>query len=247
MKRINWKFDLTKKEMGIAVLEGSGKLFLTAILFFNHIWVAFLMLPYLYFFLRGKEKEIRKKRQLAIGRQYKDGMMSIRASLAVGYSVENAFCEAAKELESLYGNHAILVGEFQEIQKRISLNENVEDAIEVMAKKIGLEEAVYFAEVFRYAKRSGGNLIEIIGKTAENISAKMAVQEDIEVVISGKKMEQKVMNLMPFGIIAYLRFGAYEFIEPLYDNLIGIVAMGACLAGYLLAKMLSDKITDIVV
>lgn len=247
MKKINLHFNMTRKEMVMAVVQGAVEIGVVAILFYNHIFAMVLLSPYLYYFMRKKEKQLEAKKNSAIGSQFKDGMLAISASLAVGYSVENAFGEAVRELESLYGKNAILVGEFREIEKRISLNENVEDAIEKMAKKIRLEEAIYFAEVFRYAKRSGGNLIEIIKKTAQNISAKMEVKEDIEVVISGKKMEQKVMNLMPFGIIAYLRFGAAEFVEPLYGNLIGIVAMTACLAGYFGARILAEKITDITV
>lgn len=239
------QYDLNKKELVLGILEGMVFLAVTAILFFDNLPAIIFMLPYLIVHLRKKEKEIKEKKNEQISLQFKDGMLAISASLGAGYSVENAFFEAVKELENLYGAEAVLVEELKKIVRKIDMNENVEDALEKMAEDIALEEAVYFAEVFRFAKRSGGNLMEIIGKTARNISDKLSVQADIRVLISGKKMEQKIMNMMPFGIIAYMRFGAYEFISPLYGNLMGVCAMIVCLGLYLAAMVLSDKIVQI--
>lgn len=104
---------------------------------------------------------------------------------------------------------------------------------------------MYFAEVFAYAKRSGGDLIAIIRNTASIISDKNEVVKEINTIISGKKMEQTVMNIMPFGMIIYLRIASPEFIEPLYGNLFGAAVMSVCLVVYAAAFMLGRKITDI--
>lgn len=237
--------NLTTREIYSGVLLGIAMLGITSWLFYNSVLVTFLMLPYLFVFLKNKSNEKAIKNKLHITRQFKDGMMAISAALAVGYSMENSFREATAELENLYGENETMTKEFREITRRINLNENVEDAIESMAERLGLEDAIYFAEVFRFAKRSGGNLMEIIRKTARNISDKMEVKEDIQVQISGKQMEQKIMNVMPFAIIGYLRVGAYEFIAPIYGNILGVVAMTVCLAGYLGAKKLADYFLQI--
>lgn len=245
LSRECFQYGLTRKEIFIGMAQGTIYLAVTSILFFDSLISMIFMLPYLHLHLKEKAKRKREKNYEMTSVQFKDGMLSISASLSAGYAVENAFREAAGELENLYGSEAVMVKEFKGIVRKIDLNENVEDALEVMAEKLELEEAVYFAEVFRFAKRSGGNLMEIIGKTARNIGDKIAVKEDIAVLISGKKMEQKIMNLMPYGIIAYLRIGAYEFISPIYGGLMGRVMMTVCLAGYLTAKKLSEKITEI--
>lgn len=239
------RLELTRRELGIGILTGMAYLVMVALLFFNHVIAVFILLPYLYMHLKKVEKQIRQRRQEQICMQFKDGMLGISASLGAGYSVENAFREAVRELENLYGQDVVMVKEFRKIIRKIDCNENVETALEEMAAYLNLEEAAYFAEVFRYAKRSGGNLVDIIGKTATNISDKLSVREEIQVLISGKKMEQKVMNWMPFGIIAYLRLGAYEFVAPLYGNLFGVVVMSVCLVLYELAKMLSEKLVEI--
>lgn len=241
------QYELDKRQILLGIGEGICCLVITALLFFDNLFMVILMLPYLHIYLKKKEKHLKEKNELEVSAQFRDGMLSINAALGVGYSVENAFSEAVRELENLYKPDSIIVKEFREVVRRIDLNENVEDALEAMAERLKIEECVYFAEVFRYAKRSGGNLIDIIKKTSENISEKMGVKEEISVLISGKKMEQKIMNMMPFGIIAYLRFGSYEFIAPMYGNVFGFCVMTICLLMYLAAKILSEKITEIAI
>lgn len=238
-------YELPRREIIKNVIVCIGILVCISVLFFNSLIAVLFMLPYIHFYLKDCEKRYKKKYYDTAARQFKDGMMAISSSLAAGYSVENAFKEAIGELTNLYGEKAIVVDEFKSIVRKLSLNENVEDAMTDMAENIMLDDAVYFAEVFKYAKRSGGNLMDIIGKTASNIGDKLGVMEEISVLISGRQMEQKIMNIMPFGIIAYLRFGSYEFIAPLYGNLFGICVMTVCLGFYLAALKLSDKIMDI--
>ena len=68
---------------------------------------------------------------------------------------------------------------------------------------------------------------------------------EIETLITAKKYEAKIMNMVPLGIIVYMQVFMPEFLEPLYHNLIGILVMTAALAGYGGAYMLSKKIVNI--
>ena len=57
---------------------------------------------------------------------------------------------------------------------------------------------------------------------------------EVDTIISGKKkMEQRVMSLIPAVIVIYLKVTAKEFIQPLYGNIAGIIIMTVCL-GYML-------------
>ena len=104
--------------------------------------------------------------------QFKDGMQSVAFSLNSGYSIENAWKEAIVEMRLLYGENSEIVTEFQRIINRLERNENIEDVLEEFAKKSGVADIEYFAAVFRYAKRYGGDLIAIIRHTAETIREK---------------------------------------------------------------------------
>ena len=108
-----------------------------------------------------------------------------------------------------------------------------------------LNYAAYFAEIFRYAKRSGGDLMAVIKNTAQIIQQKEEVMSEVDTIISGKKMEQRVMSLIPAVIVIYLKVTAKEFIQPLYGNIAGIIIMTVCLAVYVVSDMWAKRIVNI--
>lgn len=215
------------------------------IIFYNSFLAVILLLPLCWVYVRIQKRELAKQEDERLAGAFKDGIIAVSFSLNVGYSIENAFREAYKEMQMLYGSESRIAKEFRIICNRMAQNENIEDILEDFAAESGVEDILYFAQVFRYAKRSGGDLMSIIRNTASVIRDKNEVAEDIRTIISGRRMEQMVMNFVPFGIILYLRLASPEFIEPLYGNAAGVAVMTGCLAVYALAIALGRKITDI--
>lgn len=186
---------------------------------------------------------IKKRKQL--NNQFKDGMLAISFALNVGYSIENSFSESIEELILLYGEDSLIVTEFYNIIRRIRRNENLEVIMEDFARASGSEDIQYFSQVFQYARKSGGDLISIIKNTASTISQKVEAENEVHTIISGKKMEQRIMEGIPFAIILYLRMSSPEFIQPLYGNLVGIVSMSICVAIYFAASYWAKRIVNI--
>lgn len=236
---------MTAKECFIALLEGIGQILLVSVLFYNSLIPAILFIPYLIFYLKKKDKEADNKHKNQSKTEFKDGIVAVSFALNVGYSVENAFRESVGELKLLYGKDSDIVHQFQLIVKRTRCNENLEDVLSDYAQRSGVEDIRYFAQVFAYGKRSGGDLISMIRNTASTISQKVEVENEIQTIISGKKIEQRVMTAVPFAILCYLRLSAPEFVDPLYGNLLGIIIMTVCLAVYLLSVYLAKRIVNI--
>jgi tight adherence protein B len=95
------------------------------------------------------------------------------------------------------------------------------------------------------AKKSGGNMTQIIGRTISVISEKMDVEKEIDVLISAKRMEARIMNLVPFFIIFYISLTSSGFFDPLYHNLFGIIFMTVCAGLYVTAYLMSERIVNI--
>lgn len=233
------------KEKILCILKGITIIFAVGYLFFGKWWCGALFIWYLLPYYRQSAGAYRGRMQNKLMGEFKDGMLALNSALSAGYSIENGFRKALGELRLLYGQKAKIVRGFEQIVHKLELNGNVEDAIDGFAKAVNLEDALYFAEVFRYAKKSGGDLPAIIRKTTENISGKLEVKREIEIMIAGKRMEQKIMNLIPFAIILYIRLTAKEFVEPLYGNLFGVCVMAGCLLVYFLSIKWAEKIIDI--
>ena len=113
------------------------------------------------------------------------------------------------------------------------------------AMESGTEEIREFAEVFAIAKRSGGRMSEILLRSAALIQDRIDVEKEIRILISAKKMEQTIMDIVPFAIIVYISVTSRGFFSVLYRSPGGIILMSVCLGIYLTAFIISEKIVDI--
>lgn len=230
------------------VFGGGGILFcaMVAYTFYRSIYAFLILFPLgaaaypLY-----QRRILCEKRKRKLQLQFKDGIGMLSSFLSAGYSVENAFFAAAAELCSLYGEGAMITVEFGQINAGLRMNKPVEALLSEFGRRSGLEDVENFAEVFRIAKRSGGELCSIIAHTADVIREKTSVSEEISMLTASRRFEQRIMNLMPFGIILYIDLSSAGFFEPMYGTALGRGVMTACLLGYAGAWVLSDRILDI--
>ena len=177
--------------------------------------------------------------------QFKDFMQALAIALNVGYSVENAIREAKKELSRIYPKESRIMKELKLMENQMDMNIPVEQIFGNFSNNVNQEDVESFITVFSIAKRMGGDSIEILKSTARNISEKIEVEKEIQTLLAAKEFEFKIMSIVPFGIIIYMRLTFSEFMEILYGNELGILVMSGCLMVYGLAYMMGRKIVKI--
>ncbi len=227
------------------IAEAVGILLIMGYLFYDCIPAGLVFFPYVFYHIKRGKAISERKRQEKISKEFKDGMQAVVSALTAGYSIENSFREALTELELLYGKKTLIYEGFEKIVFRLNLNANVEEAFYEFAKECRVEEISNFSEILSYAKRNGGNLIQIIKNTTDSISEKIDVKREINTMISAKQLEQNIMNYVPLGIILYMRITSPEMFEKVYGNLVGIIFMTVCLLVYFIARIIAEKIVDI--
>lgn len=200
---------------------------------------------YGFIYVHNMRKQLVQDRKWQLNLEFRDGLSSISAALNAGYSAENAFGQASMDLRLLYDQEALVVQEFEGIVRQIEMNKPLEEILKDFARRSGVEDINNFAEVFDTGKRTGGDLIRIIRSTENIIGGKIEVNREIVTLITAKKFESKIMNLIPFGIIFYLRAFSPGFLDPLYHNLPGIIFMTIILVLYYLVRTISAKIIRI--
>ncbi len=187
----------------------------------------------------------KKKLEAEHKNEYRELLQSVGNSLSTGYSVENAFKEAEKELYLMYGKDAWILKELVGINRQVSLSMPVEKAFQVFAQQNPMEEILSFSEVFIFAKRLGGDYTKYLKRTAEKIGEKIELSREIDVMTAEKRAELLVMSVMPLGIILYNTLLSSEFLEPLYHNVGGVVMMTVVLLFYGLMIALGERIVSI--
>ena len=238
-------YTFSRQEIVMYLMIGALFNAMISWLFYDSIIAWFLMLPL--FVLSLKEKGIQRcqKRKRELELEFRDVILSVASNLQAGYSVENAFREAYKDIVLLYGTESVMAGEMRLIFRKLSNNEQLESALLNLAKRSDVQDIRDFADIFSIAKRGGGDMRTIIANTAAIIGDKQEVRREIETVVSEKKLEQQIMKYIPFFIIFYISLTTKGYFESLYHNLLGWIVMTVALLIYMAACKLSDRILQI--
>ena len=231
-------YTLSRREW---VLYGAEGILLAAVLdyvFYRSFLLILLIFPAGILFPLALKKKLKQRRMEKLRGEFKDAILAVASGLNAGYSVENAFAVSLKEMEEIHGSDSM-------IAKEIRLNLTFEDALGDFAARSGLDDVKNFADVFLAARKSGGELMRIITRTAEIIGEKIRIQEEILTATASKRMEQRIMSGIPVLIVIYIELTSPGFFGILYTTLIGRMLMTVCLAVYLASCWLADYFLEI--
>lgn len=216
-----------------------------AFLFYARWEAVILTLPLGILYYRQCVGQAGQKKRQEFERQFQDALQSLEAQLNVGYSMENAVKEVQRDLQIMYAPKTAIVKEFTYMVRQLNLNVSVEQVWKEFAGRVMLPEVDGFVTVFTLAKRSGGDSIAIIKNAVRQLGDKAEVKREIETIIAAKKLEFHVMSAIPFGIIVYMRMSFPAFMDVLYGNIAGACFMSGCLALYVAAWKLGERIVEI--
>ena len=197
-----------------------------------------LALVYCAYRLQGDRQ---KERRILSG-QFREFLESVNNALRAGDSPENAFREGYKDMLYEYGEHVPITKEMSRVIGGLDNRIPLEKLLVQFAERAGTEEIREFAEVFGIAKRGGGNMTEILSKTAALIEERLDVENEISIMLGSRRLEQRIMDATPFLIVFYIGVTSPGFFDILYHNLEGVVFMTMCLLAYLSALVLSERI-----
>ncbi len=235
----------TFQEKAEILLAGVAIMVVIAQLFYES-WIVMIFTPVCIFLLQKTWRQrLLSKRRRSLMHQFQDAMQTVSNSLLSGSSIENAWKEAWEELVLLYGYKADMCMELEVMNRSMKLNIPIEQLLEDFARRADMEDITNFSEVFTYAKRNGGDLVGIIANTLYHIRAKQEAEMEIEVLVAAKKFEQNIMDVVPIGILLYLKLTSGDYLDSMYGNVFGVLFMTGCLAVYVAALLLADKILQI--
>ena len=240
MKHIRNLWNLLKQEISLwkyekqELVKGICYIVMIAWLFFDRIAFAILLIPYLFVFMKQQRihKVHREKEKLR--KEFREMMISI----------ENALKTAKNDLE-MYEEHSLLAKELQLLINKLKMNEPVDNLLFDMAEHVGLEEFYQFAQVIKKKKKSGGNLIEITENTIEHLSQAIQTKEEIHTMIAAKQMEKKIMSVMPYFILLYVRIANPGYFDILYESFAGVLVAVISLLCLWIADIWAERVTEI--
>lgn len=225
------------------VAGAGGWLGLTYIFYHSFLPGSLTLAPFLFLFFKWVTTALHEKQLRRIRREFQEFIQLLSGALRTGHSAENAMMEATKQLAMMEGETAYMVKALRMMLAKISLGESAEQVWMEFARQCELDEAKEFAKAFVLAKRSGASMPFILQKITHQLVLKVQTREQIETMLAGKRFEQKIMNLMPAGILLYMSITSPQLLAVLYETGTGKLIMTVCLLIYIGAYLLSEKIT----
>lgn len=232
----------TERIRTIAVLTG---IFGVLYLFYRSLWALPLLIPCFIVYRKIRREDLSRQRAITLGTQFRDMLKSLAASLRVGYSTENALKECEQEMELMYGRDCVICEELRQMQNQFCIGLSAEEVFLEFARRNEVEDIDTFASVFSIAKRAGGDMVGIVERTSDNIAGRIDTRNEIAVLVSARQLEQRIMTLIPVGMILYMDLTSDGLLDPLYGNLPGILIMTVCLGIYAASILIGRKIVQI--
>ena len=225
--------------------EGGVIVCLFAYFFYRSYVAVAILSPGIWFYRKERMKRVGKKRKYVLEQQFKETLISVQTNLQSGYSVENAFAESYSYVAGVYGKNSDMAKELMWIQKGLHNGDTLKHLLLDLGRRCPESSLEEFAGIYSIACKSGGGWTEIIMKIVAGINQRMEIKQEIETLVHGKKMESRVMSIIPFFILFYMDVTSKGYFDVLYHNLAGILIMTICLGIYIVAFLMSEKITEI--
>ena len=234
--------SISKKEMLANLVMIELVVIIVGKLFYGSFIAGVIISPLSMLIYKERKKQIiqRKTRQLEI--QFKDMLISVSDALKVGYSFENAIRECYRDMCSIYGVDSVICGEIKIMISQIKLNIRTQEVVDNFAKRVYLKNAKLFSQIFHVAKSTGGNMTEIIKSVTDDIVLKETTRDEITASVTEKRMEQRIMSVIPIFIILYITVTTPGFLDVMYASVLGKLIMTGCIAAYVMAYLWGERI-----
>lgn len=235
----------TPAEKRILLGKSIGIIFSLDFFFYQSLWalIPLSVIGLLYYQMEKKLLEAKKKEQ--VREQFKELMLLVSTSQKAGYSVENAFLSSYDDMKALYGKDSSICHIIQILKSGKENNVLFTDLWKQIGQKLKIAEISEFASVYEISYKSSGNMASIMEKTAAIIVHKIETDKEIQISLSARRFEQKIMNIMPFLIMAYISLTSPGYFKGLYHSVSGVFLMSICLLVYLTAYVISIRIVSI--
>ena len=185
------RYSMCTKDWGIVFIKSMAATVIIAYLFYDSpIVVIAFPVVFAYCAKLCRQEGVRRQKE-KLNEEFMNVLKVLSSNMLAGYSVENAWQEAEKEMELMYGNDSLMLSE---MNRQIKMNQTFEAVLSEFAHRSGLEDIVNFSDIFSFAKRSGGRFVDIIESTTYRMWTKYDTNRQIDVAVSAKRLEQGQLN-----------------------------------------------------
>lgn len=187
---------------------------------------------------------LKNKRDKKLRKQFMDMLENLSSSLASGNTVNDSFVNARTDMLNQYSEKDYIIQELSEIISGLENGITLEEMVLSFGKRSNNEDIENFSNVISNCYRLGGNFKDVVRKTRNIISDKIAIEDEIRTKLASNKLQHNAMCVMPILLVAMLKMSSSSFSDNLSSG-IGVVVTTIAVAIFVSAYFWGQKIIDI--
>lgn len=133
-----------------------------------------------------------------------------------------------------------LAVEFRAVHDEINFGVSLQQALFNLCARVPLTDLRYFVVAVLVQRDAGGNLTEVLAKLAQLIRERQKLLARVRVLSSEGRLSAWVLGLMPFFLAGAMFLGNREFMQPLWQDPLGLsiikVTLGLMAVGVLILR-----------
>lgn len=181
----------------------------------------------------------KRKRKEMINAQLPQALDIIANGLRAGFSFIQAMGIVTEEV------HGPISEEFGKVLRENILGKPLEEALNNMSQRIEDEDLDMVITTLIIQREVGGNLAEVLESIANTIRERVKLKGDIKSLTAQGRISGLVVSLLPFALALLLSIINPGYLNPLFQEPIGMVAIGLGLTLQIIGIFVLRKLMEI--
>jgi len=180
-----------------------------------------------------------RKRSQKLNGQLPEALNIISNGLRAGLSFSQAVSIAGKDLESPIGD------EFTKIIRDNTLGKSMENSLEDFSERTNDEDVDMFVTAMIIQRQVGGNLSEVLDTISNTIRERVRIRGEVRTLTAQSRLSAMIISFLPIGIALVLSIMNPSYIGQLFDNIIGLMMVGAAVVMMLIGVFILSKLVKL--
>jgi tight adherence protein B len=191
------------------------------------------------FLVKGTISRKARKQRDEFADQLPDNLEVLASALRAGHSLAGAMSVVVEEAAQPSKD------EFRRIVTDEQLGIALDETLEVTARRMDNRDMEQVAVVALLQRDAGGNMAEVLDRVIENIRARQEIIRLVRTLTAQGRLSRWILSLLPVFVLLMILLINPDYLQPMFDKLIGQVALVFAGILVLIGSLFINKIVKI--
>ena len=208
-----------------------------------HLFFGGILMPILYACILGSAPigmvfYRRSKRMSAFEKNFPEAIDLLTRAVRAGHALNTGMEIVGQEMTEP------IAGEFRKTFEEQHLGLQFREALVNLSMRVPSQDVRFFVTALIIQDETGGNLAEILGNLSATVRDRFRIRGEVSVRTAQGRLTAVILTCLPPGMLIMLNFLNPQYINILFTDIYGIIALAAAaglqiIGGFILWKIVS--------